>query len=59
MTNSITHNNFIFEVVRTYLDKTVVKITPTNYTPTNLDDDPMFVTDKLEGSLNNWIKDNY
>tara|TARA_R110002095_G_scaffold106857_1_gene93688 strand:+ start:607 stop:783 length:177 start_codon:yes stop_codon:yes gene_type:complete len=58
MSNSVTHNNFIFEVVRTYLDKSVVKITPTNYTPTNLEDYPMFVTDKI-GSLKEWIEDNY
>ena len=49
----------MFEEVRYYLDKTVVKIIPMGVTPTNLEEYPMYITDVINGSLEEWVNDNY
>tara|TARA_B110000285_G_scaffold57500_1_gene65654 strand:+ start:525 stop:704 length:180 start_codon:yes stop_codon:yes gene_type:complete len=59
MNNPTEYNSFLFEEVRSFLDKSVVKITPINCTPTNADEYPMFVNTKIESSLQEWVEDNY
>lgn len=59
MNNPISHNGFSFLVVRQYADKSVIEITPTTSTPTNLSEYPLFVTDVIDTNLTEWVKDNY
>jgi hypothetical protein len=40
---TIIKNNYKYEIVRYYLNKMVVKISPIGVTPTNSEDYPMYV----------------
>ncbi len=40
---TITKNNYNYEIVRYYLNKMVIKITPIDVTPTNSQDYPLYV----------------
>ena len=59
MNNPISHHGFLFQIVRQYSNKSVIEITPTTSTPTNLSEYPLFITDVIDTNLSEWVNDNY
>tara|TARA_B110000285_G_scaffold13266_1_gene13151 strand:- start:294 stop:473 length:180 start_codon:yes stop_codon:yes gene_type:complete len=59
MNNPISHQGFLFQIVRQYSNKSVIEITPTTSTPTNLSEYPLFITDVIDTNLSEWVNDNY
>ena len=54
---TIIKNNFKYQIVRYYLDKIIVEITPLGVTPTNIEDYPIYVTRLQEETFEEIVND--
>jgi len=50
-------NNFKYQIVRYYLDKIIVEITPLGVTPTNIKEYPMYITRLREETFKEIVND--
>ena len=54
---TIIKNNYEFKIVRYYLNKIIIKITPLGATPTNFEDYPIYKTRNINETLKDIVYD--